>query len=189
VIALVQLDLASDLLILKDEELEALSYSTNAVLDGVGEVEVIVHPPYCSQRPGRAPEGTVAQSEALDPIVPQPVDPSIKVDGMAAVRCDAIAVDIIAPDFDRRVENALETQTQLLGLACEAVNAVLQRLRVLARAPHLKALDPDSPDSFLFRISFLDDSGVLLAPDEGKFRRIANSTLRLEHVAVTPATW
>jgi hypothetical protein len=191
VIALIQLALPSDLLVLADEHLDALRYETvQTELEAVGEVQVFVLSPYRSTRPV-TPGTPGGDPGALEPADPQPTDPNIEIDGRpgVAVRCNAIAVNIIASEFDRRTEAVHETVPRLLTLACDAVNGVLQRLRVMARAAHLKPLQPD-PGELTFRLVFLDEQTKELIPEEeGKFRQGHNSSFRIEHMGITSEAW
>jgi hypothetical protein len=197
-IAFVQIVLQSPLLILPDEQLEALTYEgdaladakQNGVLAGADQVQVSVLPPYRSQRPADASPGVgPGDPDLFNAADPQPVEEHIEIDGKAAIRCDAIAVRIDAPgfEFDRRRDGtAADTIRSLLGIACDAVNGILQRIRVLARATHLRPLEPDS---ILYRLVFLDDSEAPLEADEEKFRQTWTTSYRIRHVAVTHATW
>jgi hypothetical protein len=152
VIALVQIALPSEFLILAEEKLDLLTYEPDQTVEGLGEVEVRLLPPYCSGRPtGARPGAFGADPNAMNPADPQPVDPTALIDGRPAVRCDTIAVNIVAADFDRRRDRSNETTANLVRLACDAVNGALQRLRVMARVPHLKPLDPQN---VVFRLAF-----------------------------------
>jgi hypothetical protein len=186
VIAQVQLGLPSDVVILAEEQLEILAYKSDEIPEGLRDVQVNLLPPYRSRRPsGEAPGVPGADPDDFSPADPQPVDPAYKIDGKPAVPCDAIAVNIVAPDFDRP-ETSAELTKQLVGLACKAVNAALQRLRVMARITHLKPLDPAG---VAYRLVFLDDDGELVPEEDGKYRHASNWSVRIEVTAITPATW
>lgn len=162
----------------------------NGALAGADEVQVSVIPPYRSQRPREATsEPGPGDPNSLNAADPQPTEENIEIDGKAAIHCDAIAVRIDAPgfEFDRtRSEAQATTVASLLGIAVDAVNGVLERIRVLARATHLRPLEPDST---LYRLVFLNDSGEPLDADPEKFRQTWNTGLRIRYVAVTDAMW
>jgi hypothetical protein len=192
VIAYFQLVLPGEVLVLADEPLPPLTME-GVELEGVGQVEVIVYPPYRSRRSLSAfrvgdatPLGD--DPDALNPVDPQPVEPMVVIDGAPAVRCDVIAVEVHGEDFDRRratKSGSSEVIQPLLDLACEAANGVLQVLRVLTRAPHLKPIGPQ-PE---FRMVFLDDDRKSLPEEADKIRGRGYLPYKIQLVAVTPGVW
>jgi hypothetical protein len=187
-IALFQLGLPADILVLAETQLQAIE-AQGAEVEGVGPVTVIVHPPYRSQlsesvfRVGNSAP-LFDDIGKLNPADPQPVEPMIDVDGYKVVRCDAIAVEIHGSEFDRRRDGG--GIRPLLDLACSVADGLLQRVRVLTRAGHLKPIDPESTT---FGLVFLDDSRVRLASEEGKFVGTGMFKLQIRSVALTPEVW
>jgi hypothetical protein len=184
--ALVQVALPYELLIVPGEQLEPLQYEGDATIEGLDEFQVLVGPPYRSRLSERETEGIVFDADLFNPVEPQPVDENVTVKGVAAVRCDAILVQIVAEDFDRRQETAQALVDSLLVVVCNAINGLLQRLRVLARATHMK---PVTPDGLVFRVVVLDDSGALVDSEEGKWRQLNTSRFKFSYTAVTRAIW
>jgi hypothetical protein len=187
VIALFQIGLPSELLITQEtrQQLTGLEVTTDGVPETLGDVQVILEPPYrsrlSSQDTARPLE---TDPNAFNPVDPQPVDTDVKVNGVAAIRCDAIAVRIIGEEFERpRDTPPNEWIFPLLDVAIDAVYGLLERLRVLSRAAHLRPLERESTS---FRLVFLDDSGDLVPQDEGLVRDTNFAGFRVEHVAVTP---
>jgi hypothetical protein len=72
------------------------------MIEGVDEFEVSVGPPYRSRLSERDPAVVHFDANLFNLAEPQPVDQNFTIGGVAAVRCDAIAVRICAADFDRR---------------------------------------------------------------------------------------
>jgi hypothetical protein len=192
VIALVQIALPFTVLVPVDEGgLETLKLEGETKLEGVGPVEVFVHQPYRSKRSDLAtPDGRVlVNPDAFNPAEKPPPEEGVVIgEDRAVIRCDAIAVEIRASEFERRTEKATESARSILALACEAVNGVFERIRVLTRATHLKPLDPES-GSVLFRLTFMDDDHNRLPKAEGQVGGLGSSTFRLENLVVTNALW
>jgi hypothetical protein len=181
-IARLQISLPTDTIVLSGENLAGLETSVEVARHG--QVRAVVHPPYASRRQtGRVV--MLGDGNALNPLDPQPVDETTEIDGKAVVRCDAIAVDLISEtDFDRSIGAA--AVPLLLSAACDALNGVLERIRVLVRVTHLKPLRPETAE---YRLVFLDDDGAVVDSEPGKFRETANVMLRIRHMAITPAAW
>jgi hypothetical protein len=188
-IALLQIALQPyELLTVPGQELTALRYSGDVAIEGIEVSNVLVLPPYRSRLSERDAAQMDFDAELFNPADPQPVDANVTVDGVAAVRCDAIAVNIVTAEFDRGIEGSQEAVQALLTVGCAAVNGLLERLRVMARATHIKPLPP--PDKLLFRLVLMDDSGTPIAKEEGKWKQIHSSgSLLLAYTAVTPAIW
>jgi hypothetical protein len=189
VIALVQLVLPSTLLVVPDT-LGPLTYEGDTELEGIDKVEVTLLPPYRSQLPDIPKEGLpCVDPDLFVPAEPQPTSDDHTVDGVAAVACDVIAVQIAAPGYEfdrRRGEGASPVAVALRALACDAANGALERIRVLANATHLRLLDPEN---VLFRLVFLDDAGRVLPKEEERFRQTWNGRTHIQYVAITETTW
>jgi hypothetical protein len=182
VIAFFQISLSAELLIVAGSELAILEMQTE--VDGHGPVTARVYPPYRSKRvPGAPPE--VGNLDEMNPADPQPSDPTTVIGESAVVRCDAIAVDLWSEkEFERTIQQpGIEP---LLRTACDAANGVFERIRVLARATHLK---PIRSDNVQFRLVFLTDDRDRVASEEGKFVETGNVQFRIQHVAVVPEIW
>jgi hypothetical protein len=185
VIALFQIALPYELLVLPEDELQLLRYTSESPVAGTEAFEVVVGPLYRS-RLSEADPDSVIPLHFFNPADPQPVDVTTEVGGVSPVRCDAIVVQIVAEEFDRRVESSQETLQSLRDVACDATNGLLERLRVLTRAVHLKPL---SPENLLFRIVMLDDSETLLELEEGKWRESGTHRFLIRLTAVTAPIW
>jgi hypothetical protein len=186
VIALFQVALPYDLLVLPDEQLEPLRYEGDATIEGVDEFEVLVGPPYHSRLSEVQLERVNFDPELFNPADPQPAATNITVGGIAPVRCDAIAVRIVGSAFDRRQGRGAQTARALVVVVCDAINGLLERLRVLTRATHMK---PVTPEGLLFRLALLEDSGALVEAEQGKWRQLNISRFQIRYTAVTPAIW
>jgi hypothetical protein len=186
-IALSQVALPYELLVLPNQELPPLTYHGDREIEGIDEFQVLVGPPYRSRLSESSPDEPAFDLNLFNPVDPQPADANVTVGGVPAVRCDAIAVRIIASHFERAQEAAYEVVQSLLAVVCDAVNDLLQRLRVLARVTHMKPL---TPDGLLFRVVLLDDSGAPVEAEEGKWRQMNSSgSVQIRQTAVTPAIW
>jgi hypothetical protein len=185
VIALFQVALPYELLVLPEDELQLLKYTTDSPVAGTEGFEVLVGPPYRSRLSEADPDGVIPP-DFFNPSDPQPVDATIDVGGVSPIRCDAIVVQIVAREFDRRVESSQETMLSLRSVACDATNGLLERLRVLTRAVHLKPLNPEN---LLYRIVMLDDSGIPVEPEEGKWRQFGTHRFLIRYTAVTAPIW
>lgn len=187
-IALFQVALPYDVLILPGDELQPLGYEGDAHIEGIEKFEVLVGPPYRSRLSEDKSGVVIGDPDLFNPAEPQPIETNVEVGGVAPVRCDAIAVSIIAAEFDRRQETAVATVGSLVVVVvvCDAMNGLLQRLRVLARATHMKPL---TPDGLLYRLVLLDDAGALVEAEEGKWRQFGTASFQIRHTAMTPAIW
>jgi hypothetical protein len=119
---------------------------------------------------------------ALDPLDPPPVAPGIEIDGDPVFLADALRVDVLRDEFDRR----LGAEDPPAALAFKAANDLLGRLRMLSRAAHVK---PVVPTGTVSRVDYLKDDGTRVPEQEGLKRGQAGVSWRWQMVALRSDLW
>lgn len=146
----------------------------------------MIVPPY---RAVVAPGAGFLTDIDLNPLDPQPAENATRFPGnVRAIRCNAIAVNLRSTsEFERALDDRAEARTlELVTAACEAVDGMLGRLRVLTRATHIRPLDPNK---VTYRVVFLDDEGTVVPSEEGKFKATTTVHVPLQHASITSGIW
>ncbi|MGW3630607.1 hypothetical protein ACWD7F_10660 [Streptomyces sp. NPDC005122] len=113
-----------------------------------------------------------------------------KVNGEAAVRCNALEIEFLKSEFDRgvpeNVPGALMATDPPIPLAVNLANNWLTRLRVLSRASQIKPLDITKS---IWRLRYLCDDGQLVERSEGKIRELVSAAFTFNAVAMNAELW
>jgi len=108
---------------------------------------VRIFPPGRSDRPGPPPD-------EVDQIL---------IDGVPAFQADALRIDFHKESFDRSKERNFDPPLEVVR---RAVNSFIVRLRHVAHAGHVRALDFRDFRTVTWRIRYLNDDESELEPDE-----------------------
>jgi hypothetical protein len=113
---------------------------------------------------------------------PQPVSPSVTIDGEPSVATVALQIDFIRDEFDRR----LATDDPPIDFAFSLANSLIGRVRVLTRSPFLKPIDKYANP---WRVMFSNDDGSELAADPERHRARFATSKTLQVTAVAQDLW
>jgi hypothetical protein len=128
---------------------------------------------------------SVASSTINEQLLPDefasPTD-QLKVDGEPAVMADAIQIDFVRPEFDRRVGSSDPTDDLMLAV----LTSVLSSLRMVVQAPQIRS---PKRDSMMSRMTYLADDETELPPVEGLHRRRIRVSFAASYAGLTGPIW
>ena len=151
-----------------------------------------VYPPYRSNRKPSMVNSTIPIpfGEVEEQLIPGPLDadPYVLVDGNAAIRADAVQIDLQRSGFDRTIVSGRSVLDEDPPVATffDVANSVLARLRSSLQASIVKPLAFDRGP---WVIEYLTDTAESLKVEEGKFRRRMATTGRWETNGLNQALW
>ena len=105
------------------------------------------------------------------------------IDGKKSFLADALKIDVIKNDFDRRDEAELDPP---ISTVQEITNDFIARLRYVTKAIHAK---PMEKISFSWRASYLNDDESELVAEEGKRRGYGAISVEHQWLAVEKNIW
>jgi len=125
---------------------------------------------------------------ALHPREPIARDETIDIDGRPTFRANALQIDVLKDDFDRRPTgpDSPGADDPPVDMLFEVVNSLLFRLRSVGRAI---TLHPIERKRSCWRIEFLNDAGEPLALERGKARARNGAAFSLRTTGFTEPYW
>jgi hypothetical protein len=147
-----------------------------------------VYSPYrCQVDPSMLePDSAVPMTDVgqlLGPADPQPRTTLILVEGAETTQANALQIDFIKDDFDRRRSVDSDPPVEL---AFRVANDLLARLRTLGRSGRVK---PISPKSTVWRIEYLNDDESQLESVEGLHRAVGGASWRWKVFGLRGDLW
>jgi hypothetical protein len=100
------------------------------------------------------------------------------------IPANALQIDFEREDFRR--ERTDTTTDPSIETMFSVVNSVLERLRVLTDAGHLK---PMVPNETTWRVTYLDETGKELPEEPTKYRMVGRVAFKIQAVAFGESTW
>src|SRR5207247_889140 len=134
---------------------------------------------------------TVVMSDVLHALhARQPVvmEPGVTIDGRASFRANALQIDVLKTDFDRRApapgfDGADDPSVDMLF---EVANSLIYRLRSVIRA---SGIYPVVKQNSCWRIEFLTDAGEPLPPEPGLARARNGGAFAFSMTPLVEAIW
>ncbi|GAA3311098.1 hypothetical protein GCM10017710_09410 [Arthrobacter ramosus] len=151
-----------------------------------GDYKVRIYPPYRSMLPWDPETAEIAVLDAarlLDRDLTVVADPESLLNGEPCIECDAMQIDFVADDFDRRPGPREDPPTEL---ASELLNNWISRLRLIAGTGWIPRI---AAGPFTARMDYLHDDGSELDPDPDLYRRRQFGSGSFNAVALTPGLW
>jgi hypothetical protein len=119
-------------------------------------------------------------TEQLTPAEPQPLIDRVQIDGAPVVLADAVQIDFIREEFDRRI--GADDPPMRLMLA--VLTGFLSRLRAVAQAPHVRP--PEYP---IYRLTFLNDDGSEFEHHDSLHRHRVAAGFHVEALGLNEDVW
>jgi hypothetical protein len=107
----------------------------------------------------------------------------MNIDGRPAVHADAVVIDFIGNSFDRRLGAPVDPPLDVLDAA---LNGFLSHLRIVTRAPQVRAI---SLKEASWRLQYLRDDESEFEPEAGLARAKGASQFSLFVLAIASDTW
>jgi hypothetical protein len=124
----------------------------------------------------------------LHPAAPVLIDHGITIDGQPTIFANAVQIDVLKPDFDRRATTATQpgADDPPAEMLFSVVNTLIHRLRSVGRSC---PIHPITQDGSCWRIEFLQDSGEPLQPEQGKMRARNGAAFSERIAGLTQPMW
>jgi hypothetical protein len=112
-----------------------------------------------------------------------PVD-ELTMEGRPAISVNALRIDFCKVEFDKRSSTDCDPSYEIMN---QAINSFLVRLRYVTRAAQIRPID--FPESTLWRLEYLNDSGAELAKQEGLVRGRGAIAFSFRYIGLTSPVW
>lgn len=108
---------------------------------------------------------------------------NLKINGVTAINCDALRIDILKDSFNRAENSDLDPPEELIKIVA---NDFLARLRFVTNANKVKIIDFPNIN---WNLRYLNDNEEELAEEQGFVRGKGRRRFQYSHIALNKAVW